>query len=326
MKQKIVGIDLGSSNIIIYIPNKGIIFNEPNIIAFNDYQNKVIAIGYLALKMLGKEPENVHVIRPVNDGVVSSITMQTNLIKQILIDKKMKNLLKKSKLIISSPSVINEVNTFALKKIAKNFDVSEVDIKSQSYLALLGCDSTSTSTRGNLLITIGGGCSDITVSSGTKILFAKTSSFSGKKIDEAISRLLRKKHHLIIGDKTCEYIKMKIGSLEQFPENRLLEVSGRDLVTSLPNSIILSTIEVKEAIKNPVQILIDSITDCLEVTPPEVASDIIESGIIICGGGSLLGGIREYLENNLNITVRILSDPTYAVINGIKNYSHIINK
>lgn len=322
MKHKYVGIDLGSSNLIIYIPGKGIIYNEPNVVAYNQASNRVVATGYLALRMLGKEPENVRVVRPVNHGVISSISKETLLIKAILKVKKHRRLIKNAHLIVSAPSEMSEVNMLSLKKIAKNFDAKSIEIKSQSYLALLGCESSDTSTRGNLIVTIGGGCSDISVTSGTKLLISRTSSFCGKDIDEAISRHLRKKHRLIIGEKTCEYIKMKIGSLEQFPENRLLEVSGRDLVTSLPNSIIISTIEIKQVITPIIAPLIESITDCLEITPPEIASDVIDSGIMICGGSASLGGIREYLENNLNITVRVVADPAYAVMNGIKNVIH----
>ena len=322
MKHKFVGIDLGSSNLIIYIPGKGIIYNEPNIVAVNQMNKKVVATGYLALKILGKEPESVSVIKPVNHGVISSISMQTLMIESVLKEKKHRNLLKNANLVISVPSEMDEVNILSVKKIAKNFDAKSLTIRSQSYLALLGCESSDTSSRGNLIVTIGGGCSDISVTSGTKLLISRTSSFCGHDIDVAISRHLRKKHRLIIGEKTAEYIKMKIGSLEQFPENRLLEVSGRDLVTSLPNSIVIATMEIKQAITPTLTPLIESITDCLEITPPEVASDIIESGIMICGGSALLGGMREYLESNLNITVRVLGDPTYAVINGIKNLIH----
>ena len=176
-----------------------------------------------------------------------------------------------------------------------------------------------------MVITLGGGYSDILIASGNKVLISKSSSFSGRQIDLAITRHLRKKHQLIIGDKTSEYIKMKIGSLEQFPENRLIEVSGRDIATALPKSVIISTMEIKQAISSTPVTLLESITDCLELTNPEVAADIIESGIIICGGSSLLGGIRDYLESHLNITVRLASDPAYTVVNGIKNYIHLMS-
>ena len=326
MKKKYIGIDLGSSNIIIYNNQKGIIYNEPNVVAIDNKTGKVINGGYLALKMLGKENNSVSVYRPVSNGVINSISLMTLLLKFIAKEKRNKNLFKKSFLVISTPSELTEVNILSLKKIAKNLEARSIILKSQSILALYGSNQSQVNSRGNLIVTIGGGCSDISVTSGSDSLISKTSTFSGKKIDEAICRHIRKKHKLIIGEKTSEYIKMKIGSLEQFPENRLLEVSGKDIITSLPSSVIISTIEIKQAIVPVISELVEAITDCLELTPSEIASDIIESGIIICGGTSILNGIREYLESNLNTTVRVLSDPSYSVINGIKNFIHQIAK
>lgn len=324
MKSKIIGIDLGSSNLIIYIPSKGIIFNEPSVVAINKQNNKVYNVGYLALKLLGKETDNIEVYRPIKKGVIHSIEKLTKLIQYALKTNKVNA--KNHTLLVSSPSEISEVETLAIKKLAKNLEASGLEIQSQTYLSLLGSLNSSSTSRGNFVVTLGGGCSDIAVFSGTKLLISKTSTFSGTKLDEAISRHLRKKHHILIGEKTSEYIKMKIGSLEQFPENRLLEVSGKDIVTSLPKSVIISTLEIKQTILSCITPLLEAITDCLELTPPEIASDIIESGIVICGGGSLLAGIRSYLESSLNINVRISNEPTYAVINGMKNLIHSLKK
>lgn len=320
MKNKYVGVDLGSSNLIIYLPSKGIIYNEPNIVAIDNQAKKVLDVGYLALKMAGKEQGHVEVVRPIENGVVSSITKAVILFNEILKNIKKTKLFEKTTVVVSIPSELNEVNILAIKKIFKDLGASDIELVTQSYLALFGLENIATSTRGNMLVTIGGGCSDIVISAGTNILVNKRSSFSGKSVDYAITRYLRKKHQLLIGDKTSEYIKMKIGSLESFPENRLLEVAGRDLITALPKSVIISTMEIKQAITPTVNTLLETITDCLELTNPEVSSDIIESGIIICGGGALLGGLRDYLESHLNIVVRLSSEPTYSVINGIKNY------
>jgi rod shape-determining protein MreB len=320
MKNKYIGVDLGSSDLLIYIPSKGIVYNEPNIVAYDANSKKVIESGYLALKMAGKEQNNIHVTRPIENGTVSSISKQVLLFKHVLNQIKKPKLFIGSTVVVSVPSELNEVNILAIKKIFKDLGAEDVELLSQSYLALIGAESITTTSRGNMLVTIGGGCSDVVVTSGANILISKRSSFSGKILDTAITRHLRKKHQLIIGDKTSEYVKMKIGSLEPFPENRLLEVSGRDLVTALPKSVIISTMEVKQAIVPALSSLLETITDCLESINPEVSSDIIESGIIICGGGALLGGLRDYLESHLNITVRLSSEPTYAVINGIKNY------
>ena len=155
-----------------------------------------------------------------------------------------------------------------------------------------------------------------------KVIISKSLNFSGRILDEVIIRHLRKNHHLIIGSKTAEYIKMKIGSVESFPENRLLEVSGIDIVSSLPHSVVISTSELKNSLVACLNPLVDALTDCLELIHPEIASELIESGLVISGGTSLLGGLREYLENSLNISVRIAMEPTNTVANGMKILAH----
>jgi rod shape-determining protein MreB len=324
MSKNYIGIDLGSSNIIIYVPSKGIVFNEPNVVALDNTQErnekKVKAIGYMALKMVGKEDANTEVIRPVRNGYVESVTGLTFLLEHIF--KAQKISVKKTTLVVSMPSEVSEVDIMAIKKVAKNIGFESFETKPESFLAGLSSSLTAGASRGNMVITLGGGCSDISVLSGDKQLLYKTSSFSGRKIDEAIARHIRKTHHLIIGEKTAEYIKLKIGSLEPFPENRLLEVTGKDIVTSLPHSVIVSTTEITQVITPLVAPLIDNISDCLELTPPEIASDIIEGGIVITGGLAILAGMRDYLESSLNVAVRIATDPTYSVINGIKYLIH----
>ena len=324
MSKNYIGIDLGSSNIIVYVPNKGIVFNEPNVVALDknsDKDNKKVkAVGYMALKMVGKEDANTEVIRPIKNGYIESVTGLTFLLEHIFKIQKLSA--KKTTLVVSTPSEVSEVNLMALRKVAKNIGFEGIETKAESFLAGLSSSLTAGASRGNMVITLGGGCSDISVLAGNKQLLYKTSSFSGRKIDEAIARHIRKTHHLIIGEKTAEYIKLKIGSLEPFPENRLLEVTGKDIVTALPHSVIISTTEITQVINPLLSSLIDNISDCLELTPPEIASDIIEGGIVITGGLAILAGMRDSLESSLNVAVRIATDPTYSVINGIKFLIH----
>ena len=162
----------------------------------------------------------------------------------------------------------------------------------------------------------------MSILAGGNVIISKSLNFSGRILDEAIIRHLRKHHHLIIGTKTAEYIKMKIGSVEAFPENRLLEVSGIDLVSSLPHSVVISTSELKSCLSNCLSPLVDALTDCLELTSPEIASELIESGLVLSGGTALLNGLREYLENALNISVRVAMEPTNTVANGMKVLAH----
>ena len=204
----------------------------------------------------------------------------------------------------------------------KSLKAKHVIYKTQGYLAAIGGNKDGAAVKGSIVVNIGGGVSDISVLSNGEVLLCHTSNFGGKLIDEKLIRFMRKNHHLIISKKTAEYIKMKIGSVEPYPENRLLEVSGIDIVSSLPHSVVISTQEIKKCIVESITPLIDDIIDCLESTPPEVASDIIQSGILLSGGTSLLTGLRDYLETELNISIRMANNPSDAVMEGIKIVAH----
>lgn len=320
--KKIVGISLGTSNTIIYVPKKGIVFNEPTVIAFNKENNKVESYGYLAFKLLGKTNSSIEVIKPMKNGVIANGPATLSFLTAIFNDLKLNRYVKNSTLIFSCPSELTQIEKSALRNVARKLKCEDVIIKSSSYFTAIGGNKDGAANKGTLVLNIGGGISDISILTNGEAIISKSCSFSGQKLDNAIIRHLRKNHHILIGTKTAEYIKMKIGSVEFFPENRLLEVSGIDIVSSLPHSVVISTAEIKSCILPCFQVLIDTLLDCLELTPPEVASDLIESGLLVAGGGALLAGIREYLENALNMTIRILPEPGSAVIQGIKILMH----
>lgn len=320
--KKIVGISLGTSNTIIYVPKKGIVFNEPTVIAFNKENNKVESYGYLAFKLLGKTNSSIEVIKPMKNGVIANGPATLSFLTAIFNDLKLNRYVKNSTLIFSCPSELTQIEKSALRNVARKLKCADVIIKSSSYFTAIGGNKDGSANKGTLVLNIGGGISDISILTNGEAIISKSCSFSGQQLDNAIIRNLRKNHHILIGTKTAEYIKMKIGSVEFFPENRLLEVSGIDIVSSLPHSVVISTAEIKSCILPCFQVLIDTLLDCLELTPPEVASDLIESGLLVAGGGALLAGIREYLENALNMTIRILPEPASAVIQGIKILMH----
>lgn len=320
--KKFIGIDLGSSNTIIYVPKKGIIYNEPTVVAINTEKHKVESYGYLAFKLLGKEQDPIKVIRPVKNGVVNDGPATVAYLRAILKELKLLRKAKRSTVVISSPSEFSQIETSALRNVARKLDIKRIVFKTSSYLSALGGIQDGAANRATFVCNLGGGLTDMSVLINGKVIISKSLNFSGRILDEVIIRHLRKNHHLIIGSKTAEYIKMKIGSVEAFPENRLLEVSGIDIVSSLPHSVVISTSELKSSLTNCLTPLVDALTDCLELIPAEVASELIESGLVICGGTSLLGGLREYLENALNISVRIAMDPTNCVTNGMKIIAH----
>lgn len=320
--KNVIGIDLGSSSTIVYLPKKGIIYNEPTVVAINTEKNKVESYGYLAFKLLGKEQAPIKVVRPVKNGVINDGPAAVHFLRSVLKELKLLNKVKRATVILSCPSEYSQIEQSALRNVARKLDMKHVVIHTSSYLSALGGISDSAANKAAFVCNLGGGLTDISVLTNGKVIISKSVNFSGRVLDEAIIRHLRKNHHLIIGTKTAEYIKMKIGSVEAFPENRLLEVSGIDIVSSLPHSVVISTSELKSSLSSCLGPLVDALIDCLELIPPEVASELIESGLVISGGTSLLGGLREYLENALNISVRIAMDPTSAVSNGMKILAH----
>ncbi len=315
-----IGIDFGSSNTFIYVPNKGSVYNEPTLIAINSANKKVVETGYLAAKMIGRTNKDVNIYRPVVKGVVARINPSILYLKKAFKDAKIQKSIDKYSFLFSIPSDITPVEKQALITVAEAIGAKDVIFENQGLLAQMGSIIDDETKRGSLIVNIGGGITDIVVSVSKDIIIAKSSYFSGDLLDQTILRYLRTKHHLLIGEKTAEYIKMKIGSVEIYPENRLIEVSGRDITSSLPHSIILSTNEIRNVILPKMEELIDTITDALAIIPPEIASDIMADGISISGGGSLLAGMREFLEKRLNLPVRLAPDPLTGVVNGMRMY------
>ena len=315
-----IGIDFGSSNTFIYVPNKGSVYNEPTIIAINTNKKSVVETGYLASKMIGKTSKDVHLYRPVIKGVVARINPSILYLKKAFKEAKIGRGIEKYSVLFPVPSDITPVERQALVTIANSIGFKNVFFENQGLLAQMGSVIDDETKRGSLIVNIGGGITDIVVSVAKEIVIAKSSYFSGDLIDQTILRYLRSKHHLLIGEKTAEYIKMKIGSVEIYPENRLIEVSGRDITSSLPHSIILSTNEIRNVVLPKMEELIDSINDVLSVIPPEIATDILSDGVCISGGGALLSGMREFLEKRLNIPVRLAPDPITSVVNGMRIY------
>ena len=317
--RKFIGIDLGTGNTFIYVSGKGIIFSEPSVIAIDSKTAEVTEIGYLAAKMIGRAPEDIDVIKPIQRGVPARMNPTINLLREALRKSGIRSLRGYATL-FSVPCDVTPIEKKALTEIASELGAEDILFENQAKLAAIGSGISLKENRGNLHVNIGAGTSNVIVLSGGKVIVSKYSLFCGNLIDEAILRYLRKQRHLLVGTKTAEFIKMKIGSVELAPENRLLEVSGRDILTSLPHNVNISTNEVKNILVPLADLLVDSISDALTMTPPELASDITESGIVLSGGTALLAGLREYIEKKINISVRLAPDPVAAVANGMQSY------
>lgn len=325
--RKVIAIDLGTVNTLVFIPHHNIVFNEPTCIAINENTNHTYLIGYEAAKLIGRAPKGIKIINPLQNSVIADLDATAKYINAIFRLSKVKSKLRGSTIIISAPSGLTPVQHDVLLALGKRLGAKKVIIENKAKLAAIGADVDINSSKGSMIVDIGGGTTDVCVLTIGEVVVSKAIHFGGLSIDDDIIRYMRVNHHLKIGEKNAEYIKMKIGSIEEKPENRLLQVSGVNIETSLPHSVIITTAAISEVIKPTIDHIIDCIRDTLFITPPELAGDIVENGIAITGGVALLSGIRECLEKRLNVPVRITSDPLTSTIEGCRlGYKNILRR
>lgn len=318
MFNKSIAIDLGTSNTIVYIKPNGIIFNEPTCIAVNESNNHTYAVGYEAAKLIGRTPQGIKIINPIKNGAIADLDATAQFISTIFRFTKHTHNLKRANLLITAHSNLTPVEVNVLKQLGKKLGCRKIIIEDKAKMAAIGSDVDVNSSKGSMIVDIGGGTTDVCVLSVGKVSVAKSIPNAGQMIDEAIVRYMRINHHIKIGNKNAEYIKMKIGSVGDNYENRLLQVSGVSIETSLPHSVIINTQSISEVIKPIIQVIVDVVRDTLFITPPELAGDIVENGIALTGGVALLSGLRETLEKELNVPVRITADPLLSTIEGCK--------
>lgn len=318
MFNKSIAIDLGTSNTVVYIKPNGIIFNEPTCIAVNEANNHTYAVGYEAAKLIGRTPQGIKIINPIKNGAIADLDATVQFISTIFRFTKHARNLKRANLLITAHSNLTPVEVSVLKLLGKKLGCKKITIEDKAKMAAIGSDVDVNSSKGSMIVDIGGGTTDVCVLSVGKVSVAKSIPNAGQMIDEAIVRYMRINHHIKIGNKNAEYIKMKIGSVGDNYENRLLQVSGVSIETSLPHSVIINTQSITEVIKPIIQVIVDVVRDTLFITPPELAGDIVENGIALTGGVALLNGLRETLEKELNVPVRITADPLLSTIEGCK--------
>lgn len=315
---KNIAIDLGTSNTVVYVKPNGIIFNEPTCIAVNESNNHTYAVGYEAAKLIGRTPQGIKIINPIKNGAIADLDATVQFILTIFRFTKHARYLKRANLMITAHSNLTPVEISILKQLGKKLGCKKTIIEDKAKMAAIGSDVDVNSSKGSMIVDIGGGTTDVCVLSVGKVSVAKSIPNAGQMIDEAIVRYMRINHHIKIGNKNAEYIKMKIGSVGDNYENRLLQVSGVSIETSLPHSVIINTQTISEVIKPIIQVIVDVVRDTLFITPPELAGDIVENGIALSGGVALLNGLRETLEKELNVPVRITADPLLSTIEGCK--------
>ncbi|MEO0198262.1 MAG: rod shape-determining protein [candidate division WOR-3 bacterium] len=321
-----IAIDLGTSSTLIYVKGKGIVLDEPSVVALDLYSNKVISSGNEAKKMLGKTPETVVAKRPMKDGVIADFEMVQEMIVYFLNKVLEKNLFVRPIVLIAVPSGITDVERRAVRDAALLAGVQKVHMVSEPVAAAVGLGLPIEEPVGNMLIDIGGGTTEIAVISLSGIVVNKSIRTAGDEMDEAIMTYIREKYRLAIGEQTAEEIKINLGNaFPTYPEEKM-EVRGRDLVTGAPKTIEISSTEVRNALKGVLNEIIFAVKKALEQTPPELLSDIIDRGIYLTGGGSLLKGLKELLMEETNILIKTTENPRQCVVLGAGKILENIDK
>lgn len=320
-----IGIDLGTSSILIYIKGRGVVLKEPSVVAVNRDTNKVLAYGEDARLMLGRTPENISAVRPLRQGVISDYTLTEQMLKYFINKAVGKRTLRKPRISICIPSGATEVEKKAVEDAAYHAGAREVTIIEEPVAAAIGAGIDISKPQGNMIIDIGGGTSDIAVIALDGPVVSESIKVAGDDFDEAILRYMRKNHNLLIGERTAEDIKINIGCASKRPENVTMEVRGRNLVTALPKTVVVSSDEIMEALLEPAMMIVNAVHNVLERTPPELAADIYERGIVMTGGSSLLYGLDKLMQEKTGINTMLAEDPLTAVAIGTGKFIDYAN-
>lgn len=310
-----IGIDLGTANIIITSSKKGLVLNEPSVVAYNKKTETVVAVGNEAFEMLGRTPEYIVAIRPLRDGVISDHEMTQAMIKEFILKVTGRQLIK-PRIVLCIPSFITDVESRAVVEAALNAGARKVYLIQEPVAAMIGAGVDITKPDGNMVVDIGGGTCDVAVISLGGIVRSNSIKVAGNKIDQAIIKHITNKYKILLGEKTAENVKMELANVFNPTGEKKQVVKGRNLLKGLPEKIELSDIDIYEAIIECVDSIIDAIKQVLEQTPPELVGDIYSNGILLTGGGALLGGLPELIEKRINVKCRIAEDPLSCVAKG----------
>ena len=319
-----IGIDLGTASILVYVKGKGVVLKEPSVVAFDRDTNKIKAIGEEARLMLGRTPGNVVAIRPLRKGVISDYTVTEQMLKYFIQKAIGRMSFRKPRISVCVPSSITEVEKKAVEDATYQAGAREVSIIEEPIAAAIGAGIDISRPCGNMIIDIGGGTTDIAVISLGDTVISQSLKVAGDDFDAAIIRYLRKKHNLLVGDRTAEDVKIRIGGVYERVSPLSMQVKGRDLVTGLPKTVEVSSTEMLEAFREIILQILEVIHQVLEETPPELAADIATRGILLTGGGSMLFGMDELIQETTGIQTTAVDDPISAVAIGTGRYTEFI--
>ncbi len=312
-----LAIDLGTANTVVYAKNKGIVLNEPSIVAINKLTNRIEAVGREAKEMLGRTPGNIVAIRPMKDGVIADFDTTEQMLKYFIKKAHNREYLISPRVVIGVPSEITQVEKRAVKESALRAKVSEVYLVEEAMAAATGAGLPITEPSGNMIVDIGGGTTDIAVISLSGIVYSRTVKVAGDEMDEAIIQYIKRKHNLLIGERTSEQIKIEIGSAFPLEKELTMEIKGRNLIDGIPKNLVITDSEIREALSDCNTTIINALRVALERTPPELSADIVDRGIVLTGGGALLKSLDKRIMDETKLPVFIAENPLFGVALGV---------
>ncbi len=311
-----IGIDLGTANTLVCIKGKGIIMREPSVVAVDVRNQMVRAVGFEAKEMIGRTPGSIVAVRPLKDGVIADFDVTARMLKRFIRDALKGSFISRARIIICIPSGVTEVESRAVYDAAHTAGAREIDLIEGPMAAGIGAGLPVWDATGSMIVDIGGGTSEVAIISLGDIVTSQSVRTAGDDFDEAIINYIRRKHNLLIGERTAEEIKIAIGSAWEYEDEGNMEIKGRNLIDGLPKNVTITAAEVREALYDPLHKIIDAIRSTLENTPPELAADIIDRGITLTGGGALLRGIDTLINEETSIPVHIADNPLDCVVEG----------
>ncbi|AIQ44043.1 rod shape-determining protein [Paenibacillus sp. FSL R7-0312] len=316
MLSKDIGIDLGTANVLIHVKGRGVVLDEPSVVTLESDTKRVLAVGEQARRMVGRTPGNIITIRPLRDGVIADFAITEMMLKYFIDRVGGRTWYSRPRILICAPTNITSVEQKSIREAAERSGAKEVFMEEEPKAAAIGAGMDIYQPSGNMVVDIGGGTTDVAVLSMGDVVTASSIKVAGDKFDEAILRYIKQKYKLLIGERTAEDIKVTIGSVRPGGMKAELDIRGRDMVSGLPQTLTITSGEVKEALWDPVSAIVAAAKSVLERTPPELSADIIDRGVVLTGGGALLNGLDELLSEQLHVPVWVAEDPMHCVVKG----------
>ena len=312
-----LAIDLGTANTLVFVDGQGIVLREPSVVALNSHTNEVQAVGMEAKQMLGRVPDSITAIRPMKDGVIAHFEVTERMIRHFIqkVHNNRKTLVR-PRIIVAVPSGVTQVERRAVRDSAESAGAREVFLIDEPMAAAIGVGLPIQEPSGNMIIDIGGGTTEVAIISLSGIVYSKSVRIAGDEMDEAIVNYIKRKYNVLIGERTAEDVKVQIGSAYPMEKPMTLEVKGRDLVAGIPKTLVISDEEIREALADSFREIVEAVKICLERTPPELASDIVDKGVVVAGGGSLIKGVDILLREAIGLPITLASDALSVVAQG----------